>query len=462
MTRIDWPQRMLKLRSSHGGRGAAKVWRRAILACLVASVGFSLLPQPRAQEPQPTVLPATIEPIYSKDPNDAWNRIFYYLFSRRFKARLSGEFPEGKPFEEFESESKMLVSSRLVERTETGDRSIDPLYYPYPGTAEGRRQLLTEPMYSGIVAALQEALSDTAQRPAIARAMMQSDLWAAYEILLEPLFPEDRSAELDHRHQAVLDLLGKMVAKLALTRVEIQSLPDSYDAARAKYSLPDLFSKNSAWIEIEWFPDRTHDAVSNYRRFTRVFLMPAHPPQDKQKFLDSLRNPEQDMSAKLDGVALVMQSILVDAQGNLAPTRLTTDVQLRLFKKSDQGVFQGPEIRVYELSRKLMLAAPETGGLASEDENSQSYRGGYGFAPPNYRNGPSDQPAPPIVVKLKTRCQHCHGEDATSLMTFMIALPPHSKPPKVRELDPAASEAAETSLSRKNASYDFKLLRAYF
>ena len=32
--------------------------------------------------------------------------------------------------------------------------------------------------------------------------------------LLEPLFPEDRSIELDNRHQVVLDLLGKMVAEV--------------------------------------------------------------------------------------------------------------------------------------------------------------------------------------------------------------------------------------------------------
>jgi len=443
-------------------RGPYPPTRRAPLACFIAALSFSLLSQSPAQNPRPELLPSAVAPIYSKDPNDAWNRIFYYLFSRRFKARFSDEFPEGKPFTEFENDSKMRISSGLIERTETGDRSIEPLYYPYPATAEGRRQLLIEPIYSGIAAALQEALNDTTQRPAIARAMMQSDLWAAYEILLEPLFPEDRSVELDHRHQVVLDLLGKMVAKLALTRAEIKSLPDNYDAAKSRYSLPDLFSKNSPWIEIEWFPDRTHDAVSNYRRFTRVFVKPAHPPQDKQKFLDSLRNREQEMSAKLDGVALVMQSILVDSQGKLAPTRLTTDVQLRLFKKLDQGGSKGPEIRVCELSRKLMLTEPETGGLASEDENSPTYRGGYGFAPPTYRIGPSDQPAPPIVVKLSTRCQHCHGEDATSLMTFMIALPPHSKPPDVRQLDPVASEAAETALSRKNASHDFKLLRAYF
>jgi len=40
------------------------------------------------------------ELIYAQDPNDAWNRIFYFLFSRRIQARLSDEFPEGAPFRE--------------------------------------------------------------------------------------------------------------------------------------------------------------------------------------------------------------------------------------------------------------------------------------------------------------------------------------------------------------------------
>ena len=39
------------------------------------------------------------EKIYSDNPNDSWNRIFYYLFSRRVTARMSSEFPEAGPFE---------------------------------------------------------------------------------------------------------------------------------------------------------------------------------------------------------------------------------------------------------------------------------------------------------------------------------------------------------------------------
>ena len=38
------------------------------------------------------------QPIYSKNPHDSWNRIFYCLFSRRLTFRYSNEFPEGAPF----------------------------------------------------------------------------------------------------------------------------------------------------------------------------------------------------------------------------------------------------------------------------------------------------------------------------------------------------------------------------
>ena len=34
-------------------------------------------------------LPGSPEPIYSADPNDCWNRIFYFLFSRRMDDKES-------------------------------------------------------------------------------------------------------------------------------------------------------------------------------------------------------------------------------------------------------------------------------------------------------------------------------------------------------------------------------------
>src|SRR5438105_3245941 len=34
--------------------------------------------------------------VYAADPDDAWNRIFYVLFTRTVRTRLSNDFPEGK------------------------------------------------------------------------------------------------------------------------------------------------------------------------------------------------------------------------------------------------------------------------------------------------------------------------------------------------------------------------------
>ena len=60
--------------------------------------------------------------VYAADPNDAWNRIFFCLFTRTVRTRLSDEFPEGKPFDTFQ---RMNVSRRSFERIESGDRAIE-------------------------------------------------------------------------------------------------------------------------------------------------------------------------------------------------------------------------------------------------------------------------------------------------------------------------------------------------
>src|SRR5437868_13213139 len=37
--------------------------------------------------------------VYAADPDDAWNHIFYCLFTRTIQTRLSADFKEGKPFD---------------------------------------------------------------------------------------------------------------------------------------------------------------------------------------------------------------------------------------------------------------------------------------------------------------------------------------------------------------------------
>ncbi len=276
---------------------------------------------------------------------------------------------------------------------------------------------------------------------------MQSDLWSAYDQLYGEYTQPDQS-ELEQHRRVIADLLGHLIKKIALTPEEIRSLPDNYSAAAGRQSLPDLFAKDSGWIEILWFPHRMHEEAANDRRVARVFLKPTHPTRDLQKFVNAQREENGDPIRDLDGVALIMQLLLIDTQGKLTPTTLTTDVQVRLFEKSAAGSFKAAKVQMAEISRRLFISDPASGGLAPEAEDSPAYfpvaGNDYSFASPQVI-----VEGPPIQVHLRTRCAFCHGDDLTQVMTFSIALPPRFLTPPLRQLDPAANREADDVVSRK-------------
>jgi hypothetical protein len=420
--------------------------------------------QPSADLPKVSLIDKPA-PIYSSDPNDSWNRIFYFLFSRRLEIRLSDDFPEGAPF--FEK-----VSTRSFERDEVGDRAIDPLY---PGTFvnTGELVVLSDAAYPEFAKSLNDALTDEIPRSNVARALMQNDLWGAYDILFYRLV-DPFEAQFGRRRRALLDLTARLIKKIALTAEEIRALPDNYSAAIRDDSLTDVFRKDSGWIEVRWFPERDHDFSAGFRRVSRVFLKPAHPPGDIQKFLNAQRGRDEDSFGRtanpvedLDGVALVTQLLVIDREGNLLPTRLTSEVQVRHFEKNENGTFKRTTMQVCEISRKLSVSAPESGGLILEDDDSRAYLGHYTFAQVQSRpaSGASDAHeteviSPPVQVKLRTRCAQCHLEDLTMIRTFAIGMPPHA--PSVRQLDPEADEIAKFDIAQKLKEGNFRALRAYF
>jgi hypothetical protein len=69
--------------------------------------------------------------VYHPDPADAWNRIFYYLFTRTVKTRLSQDFSEGAPFTSVQMIGfpELRVSTNLFERIE--ERSCDRSTLPF-------------------------------------------------------------------------------------------------------------------------------------------------------------------------------------------------------------------------------------------------------------------------------------------------------------------------------------------
>jgi hypothetical protein len=143
--------------------------RRPFIACLVVVSVCCLatdLPDYRAGSL------AKLEPqlIYSQDTHDPWNRIFYLLFTHKVDAVLTNEFKVEGPFTSGNAiGTPSLVTTRTVERIESGDRAIDPLY-PNFFSSQGSEPVLTEPGFTELKQAIQEACAEKDPRPPLQRA----------------------------------------------------------------------------------------------------------------------------------------------------------------------------------------------------------------------------------------------------------------------------------------------------
>lgn len=407
----------------------------------------------------PAAVTGTRPPIYATDPDDAWNRIFRCLFTRAVKARLSSEFPEGAPFASTDYghfSRELSVSTRAFDRVENGDRAIEPIYPSFLSYA-GACRVLSEPLYSQLRQALADALEEETQRPPLDRALMQSDVWAAYDRLYRlASFSGEGGEELHGRREQLLRLLARFIRKLALTRGEIETLPDNYAEASSTLDLPKLFDPRSGWMEIQWRPDRVHDASADDRRVARVFIRPASTPKDKQEFLNSLRD-ERDVSSKLDAVALVIQNLLIDSCGEIVPSSLTYDVQIRRRVKDDRGAFTKTEVEEYELSRQLLRGEPASGGLVGANDRTPAYLpaagNDYEFASTQVT---LRRDTTPILATLRSRCVACHAQDVSVVFTFTTTFRPPFPP--VAELDPSHNDHAFFVVHRKTGREDFRAL----
>jgi hypothetical protein len=395
--------------------------------------------------------------VYAADPVDPWNRLFYCLYTRTIQLRLSDDFPEGRPFDRIKVR-ELPVSKGLFQRVESGDRAIEPLYpsqFARYGKAPFERWV--KPRYTHLKQALEDALKEKGDRSPLARALMQADVWAAYDRL--GYYEPQRSAD-GARRQIILSLLGRLVKKLALTAQEIKALPDNYAAAARVQRLPDLFSAADDWLEMVWSPERVHEHSADDRRVARVFLKPASPPADKRAFLNGLRQRD-NLAEKLDRVALVIQSLAIDQTGKIVPTPLTYEVQIRRFLKGQNGKLAGVEVQQYELSRRLILAEPSTGGLEPTGAMAPAYlaSGGNDL---DFASDSNTEVEQPVLVRLKTRCTACHGPNTAAVFTFEYQSAPSVPLREVKLLKPVADEHAHDVVGRKHGRRDFKALQAHW
>ncbi len=327
-----------------------------LLACLPASITApTLATTPTAAPTSPVVRLATPRAeerwtVYHPDPQHLWNRLFRQLFRRT-----------------------------TSDGVEYGWDSLDPLLW-YETT-----HLLDEPAYSQTIRVLDEFLSTRGEEliaDPLKRAMLQRDLWAVFD------WASLRTNNYSDRRQAFQQRLAQIIRKLALTREEIQSLPDNTAAAvssgafpatyqnenpEAAFLPPDLFKADGEWVCIgrEGGPiAMTH--TEEFPFFGRsAFLVFIRAPGGREaalRFLQQL-NAGNVPAGSLAGVevALVRRMMLIDDQGRPTLSPLVESAQIRHFSSHGQNFFE------FRLSRDLLFAG-EAGGLRPRDKDLMLFR----------------------------------------------------------------------------------------
>src|SRR4029077_2593611 len=104
----------------------------------------------------------------------------------------------------------------------------DPLY-PNFLSAKGAESVLVDPRFSELEQALRDALAET-PRPPLYRALMQADVWAAYDILSRV---RETNSQHGERVRELLRSLDHFIGKLALTSEEIAALPRNYSTSQS-------------------------------------------------------------------------------------------------------------------------------------------------------------------------------------------------------------------------------------
>ena len=269
--------------------------------------------------------------LYDASPNHLWNRIHQVLHVR--------VAPDG---------------------SEYGFDTVDPLLW------RETRHLLTGPSHARAVRVLDEFLASNGERlirDPLKRAVFQHDLWAIFDWLASTS-EGDRAART-----ALMRRVARVMRRVALTRTNIEALPDTYAAAVASGAFalrtdasqqpslpPDLFSATGAWVSVGGAqPLLPHHAAELGRSAFIVLWNLPGGSTETMGYLQKLWNFPQpfvfdesfqfardgEVRAKLnpalpavpDGsrIALVRKMLLIDDTGVIVPSNLVQSIQLRAF-----------------------------------------------------------------------------------------------------------------------------------
>jgi hypothetical protein len=245
--------------------------------------------------------------------------------------------------------------------SEYGLDAVDPLMW------RETRHLLTGDSHARALGLLDEFLTSNGERlirDPLKRAVFQNDLWAIFDWLV-------KTSDGDGPARMALEQrLARVIRRVALTRKEIEALPDTYalavgsralvtpaDPSQQRPSFPhDLFNASGPWVTVGssvpmvpqhaaelagsafivlWNVPGGSSATLAYLRKLWDFPEPYVSDEMFQWSRDGeLRvKPNPALPAVPDGtrIALVRKMLLIDDTGAIAPSNVVQSIQVRAF-----------------------------------------------------------------------------------------------------------------------------------
>jgi hypothetical protein len=310
------------------------------------------------------------------------------------------------------------------------------------------RYLLNGPSHLRAIQLLDEFLTSGGERlvaDPLKRAVFQHDLWAIFDWLIatadSPTTVFDTAART-----ALMQRLARVIRRVALTKAQIEALPDSYAAAVAsgtfvdrgdrsqqRLLLPrDLFDVSGPWIAVGgtqpvapqhagelgrsafivlWSVPGGSAETTAYLRKLWEFPQPYVVDQSFQLPRDGeLRvKPNPALPAVPDGtrIALVRKMMLIDNTGAIVPSAVVQSIQLRAFLRA------WPEHLFSELQMsRVDLFGGRAGGLRmigpdDRDFVTFSSKGMDVFERHETKYGPGPVSPRPVLAS----CTNCHQVD---------------------------------------------------
>jgi hypothetical protein len=182
-------------------------------------------------------------------------------------------------------------------------------------------------------------------------------------------------------------------------------------------------------MEVRSFQERMHESAAMNRRVTRVFVKPAERPQSEAAFLAGL-SQGQGRSDSVGAAALVIQVLLIAADGAVVPSPITHEVQIRAAASDPDTSSAGRQILQYELSRRRLLSAPRQAGLVLLDELAPAYLpiagNDFSFATPPRMDGD------PVVRPASAGMRSCGGSPVARARAAIRSRNPRTTAPAGR------------------------------